>query len=80
MRLITVLLTFLFVACGTSKDGDFTLFSVEEDLALGKELSLTIQSDPTNYPLVDKSKSTFFLCPTRPDIKSYSFIRQYPAS
>ncbi|MGR6087740.1 MAG: M48 family metalloprotease [Arcticibacter sp.] len=58
MRLITVLLTFLFVACGTSKDGDFTLFSVEEDLALGKELSLTIQSDPTNYPLVDKSKST----------------------
>ncbi|MFN5222738.1 MAG: M48 family metalloprotease [Bacteroidota bacterium] len=57
MRLITVLLTFLFIACGTSRDGDFTLFSVEEDLALGKELSQSINSDPVNYPLIERSES-----------------------
>ena len=57
MRLITVLLTFFFIACGTSRDGDFTLFSVEEDLALGKELSQSINSDPVNYPLIERSES-----------------------
>lgn len=57
MRVITILLTFLFIACGTSRDGDFTLFSVEEDLALGKELSQSINSDPVNYPLIERSES-----------------------
>ncbi|MFM7823021.1 MAG: peptidase M48, partial [Bacteroidota bacterium] len=52
-----MLLTFLLIACGTSKDGDFTLFSVEEDLALGKELSQSISSDPVNYPIVGRSES-----------------------
>lgn len=57
MRTITVLLTFFFIACGTSKDGDFTLFSVEEDLALGKEISQSISSDPVNYPILDRTES-----------------------
>jgi predicted Zn-dependent protease len=57
MKIITLLLTMALVACSTSKDGDFTMFSVEEDLAFGKELAHSIQSDPVNYPLVSRTEA-----------------------
>ncbi|MFZ9941972.1 MAG: M48 family metalloprotease [Bacteroidia bacterium] len=57
MRIFTLLLTMALVACSTSKDGDFTMFSIEEDLAFGKELAQSIQSDPVNYPLLSRAEA-----------------------
>ncbi|MDQ3049474.1 MAG: M48 family metalloprotease [Bacteroidota bacterium] len=52
--LLLVLLTFLF-SC-KSKDGDYTFFSVEEDLALGQQVAAQIESDPQQFPILQKEE------------------------
>ena len=37
-----------------SKDGDYTFFSEEEDLALGMQVSAQIASDPQQFPVLEK--------------------------
>lgn len=55
--LFTLFAIVAMVSC-TSKDGDFTVFSIEEDLALGKEISQGIENDPATYPVVSRSENT----------------------
>ena len=51
-----LLLIILLTASCTSRDGDITIFSPEDDLALGKQAAAQIQSDPQLFPLLDKNK------------------------
>lgn len=39
-----------------SKDGDYTLFSTEEDLEIGLQMHNQIVSSPGTYPLLDKNQ------------------------
>jgi predicted Zn-dependent protease len=55
-KLFALFLTMALVSC-TSKDGDFTIFSVEEDLALGNEIVQGIENDPANYPIVSRNEN-----------------------
>ena len=42
--------------CGASKSGGgFNLFTIQDDIALGKEFSKQIESDPKNYPLLPEA-------------------------
>ena len=41
----------LFLSCGGSKGG-FNLFSIQDDIALGKQFSQEIEKDKKNYPLL----------------------------
>ncbi len=50
--LLLFFLTLLF-SC-KSKDGDYTFFSVEEDLALGQQTAAQIESDPKQFPILHK--------------------------
>lgn len=51
-----VLLFSLFFASCQSKDGDFTFFSTDEDLALGKQISNQIENDPENFPILNPAQ------------------------
>ncbi|RYD78013.1 MAG: peptidase M48, partial [Sphingobacteriales bacterium] len=37
-------------------DKDVNIFSIEDDKALGEQLAQEIASDPTTYPILDRSK------------------------
>ena len=57
---------FTFWNCGASKPGGgFNLFSIQDDIALGKEFSKQIESDPKNYPIL----------PEKGNEEVYRFIR-----
>lgn len=46
----------VFWNCGASKaGGGFNLFSIQDDIALGKEFSKQIESDPKTYPLLPEA-------------------------
>ncbi|MFM7079135.1 MAG: M48 family metallopeptidase [Bacteroidota bacterium] len=55
-KLFALFFTIALVSC-TSKDGDFTIFSVEEDLALGTEIVQGIENDPANYPIISRTEN-----------------------
>lgn len=55
-KFFAVFVCTLLVAC-TSKDGDFTMFSIDEDLQLGKQISEGIKNDPNTYPIVKRSEA-----------------------
>ncbi len=46
-------LLLLFFASCKSKDGDYTLFSADEDLALGLQMHRQIEGNPESFPLLD---------------------------
>ena len=52
----TLAFTAIFWNCGASKSGGgFNLFSIQDDIALGKEFSKQIENDPANYPLLPEA-------------------------
>ncbi|MBK6640601.1 MAG: M48 family metalloprotease [Bacteroidetes bacterium] len=53
LPLIFALVT--FASC-QSRDGDFTIFSPEEDLTLGSQMAAAIDADPENYPILAPAK------------------------
>jgi predicted Zn-dependent protease len=53
LPLVFALIT--FASC-QSRDGDFTIFSPEEDLTLGKQMAAAIDADPENYPILEPAK------------------------
>jgi len=65
MRAILVFLAFtlVFSSC-KKKDKGFNIFSVQDDIELGEQLKAEIESNPTDYPILDKA--------THP--KAYAFI------
>ena len=50
------LLLFLTLASCKSKDGDYTFFTEEEDLTLGKQVAARIASDPGQFPILEKTE------------------------
>lgn len=52
------LLSVIFISCSKDEDSDntFNIFSVQDDIEFGKELQKEIQSNPANYPLLDKNQ------------------------
>ncbi len=50
------LLLFLALASCKSKDGDYTFFTEEEDLTLGKQVAAQIASDPRQFPILEKTE------------------------
>ncbi len=53
---IAVALFLFFLGSCQSKDGDYTFFSAEEDVALGKQISAQIASNPDQFPVLDRSQ------------------------
>jgi predicted Zn-dependent protease len=51
--LCLLLLLFAMPAC--DKDGSFNVFSVQDDIELGKQVSAEIESNPTEYPLLPET-------------------------
>jgi beta-barrel assembly-enhancing protease len=49
------LLMVLLAASCQSKDGDYTFFSEEEDLALGERVAAQIAGDPQQFPILQKT-------------------------
>jgi beta-barrel assembly-enhancing protease len=47
-------ITVYFLAC--DKNGDFVIFSIEDDKALGKQVSEEIASKPDSFPVLDPAK------------------------
>lgn len=54
---VFVLLILMVAAGCTSRDGDLNLFSVEEDLELGKSFSRQIADTPGEYPVLDEAEN-----------------------
>lgn len=50
-----LLVLFSLVGC-TSKDGDINLFSIEEDIAMGKQFDDQILSDPNTYTVLQREE------------------------
>ena len=48
-------LIFLLSSC-QSKDGDFNIFSTDEDVNLGKQYAAQIENDPHDFPLLDEEE------------------------
>ncbi|MBL0340181.1 MAG: M48 family metalloprotease [Bacteroidetes bacterium] len=50
-----ILGTILLISACKSKDGDYTLFSTSEDLALGEKVAGQIENDPINFPILSEN-------------------------
>jgi predicted Zn-dependent protease len=48
------LIASLFLSGCTSKDGDINLFSIDEDIAMGRQFDEQILSDPASYPVLQR--------------------------
>ena len=54
--LVAVLFASISWECKTTKSGGgFNFFTIQDDIALGKEFSKQIESDPKNYPLLPEA-------------------------
>jgi predicted Zn-dependent protease len=53
-HLYFLFLLVLMISC-QSKDGDFTIFSPEDDLALGKKIDAQISADPEQFPVLERT-------------------------
>ncbi|MFM1745914.1 MAG: hypothetical protein RLZZ630_1851 [Bacteroidota bacterium] len=49
-------IVFLFLAGCTSKDGDINLFSIEQDIDMGRQFDNQIVSDPSVYTVLERSE------------------------
>jgi predicted Zn-dependent protease len=64
--LLAMVYSITFLSCGGMKSGGgFNLFSIEDDIALGKQFSQEIEKDAKNYPLL----------PEKGNEQVYSYIR-----
>jgi len=57
MKLNFIVLAFMAITLSAcqSRDGDITLFSVQDDLALGEKIKTQIDNDPVNFPVLEKN-------------------------
>ena len=53
---IYALIVFLFLAGCTSKDGDINLFSIEQDIDMGRQFDKQIVSDPSAYTVLERGE------------------------
>lgn len=51
-----LLIITLFLAACTSKDGDLNLFSIDQDIAMGKQFDDQILSTPTSYTVLERGE------------------------
>ncbi len=64
--MLAVVYSATFLSCsGTKSGGGFNLFTIEDDIALGKQFSQEIEKDQKNYPLL----------PEKGNEQVYSYIR-----
>jgi predicted Zn-dependent protease len=47
---------FLLINGCRSKDGDFNVFSAEDDVNFGKQFAVQVQNDPRGFPLLDEQQ------------------------
>ncbi len=52
----TVLILLFFVSC--DKNNNFSLFTIQDDINLGFQVSEQIAADPTNYPILSESSNS----------------------
>nr|HMT30766.1 M48 family metalloprotease [Bacteroidia bacterium] len=52
---VFIYITFLLLTSCQSKDGDYTFFSPEDDLAFGKQMAAQIDNNRDGFPLIEKS-------------------------
>lgn len=55
MLLLLLLLSTQFLSCNSSSLSNFNLLSIEQDVALGKEVEKEISADPKTYPILPES-------------------------
>ncbi|MEO6168706.1 MAG: M48 family metallopeptidase [Chitinophagales bacterium] len=53
LRYLVITLIIAAASCSNPDDNSINIFSIEDDIALGKQVSDEIASDPANYPLLD---------------------------
>lgn len=56
LRVCAWIFFLLFLSACQSKDGDFNVFSAEDDVNFGKQYAVQIQNDPGNFPLLDEQE------------------------
>ncbi len=56
--MLSIPLLLLQFSCVKEKDGDnsFNLFTIQDDINLGNQIAMEIESDPVAYPLLDESQ------------------------
>lgn len=54
--LIVIILLHGCAATGKLGKGGYNIFSIEDDIALGKELAVQVADDPKNYPILDENR------------------------
>ena len=54
MKKFLLLMVLAFVSC-QSRDGDFTIFSEEDDMELGRQIAAQIESNPKLFPILLRS-------------------------
>ena len=52
---VFIYISFLLLTSCQSKDGDYTFFSTEDDLALGKQMAAQINNNADGFPLIEKA-------------------------
>jgi predicted Zn-dependent protease len=55
LYLLQILFCLPFIISCQSKDGDFTIFSPEDDLALGKKIDAQISIDTRQFPVLERT-------------------------
>ena len=56
LKILAGLFLILLLSACKSKDGDFNVFSAEDDVKFGKQYAAHIQNDPANFPLLDEQQ------------------------
>lgn len=54
--LLLFIYSILLLSSCKSKDGDYTLFSTSDDMALGSKVAGQIENDPVNFPILSENE------------------------
>lgn len=52
-----VLLSAILIISSCDNNGDFVIFSIEDDIALGAQVAAEIAADPAQFPILDRSSN-----------------------
>lgn len=56
MAVFTLLTVGFILSCSKKEDTTINIFSVDDDISLGQQLKSEIESDPANYPILNKTQ------------------------